>query len=303
MPLYSSLKRSAKRWKEKHTRLIEEIQTLLPPTRQTNNTFPSELCQRCSWPDNLGISINNVGEIAAHVGVDRKTVRRAQNLTARTVFRAEEQELTKSLQAAKGFVVIKRMWDETALRIAGSQTREHNTVKAGRRREVVVQSLQQQCLVAWGVDESSTALPKVALLALPMTLVHDQKATTLFKGVDQVLPSLCVQSLRALSATVPIALVMNPDALAANALVMAQYAVALPNVLIWQGRCGLHQLHIVCTAAFRPLDLVLVLQVGKLQHDPLPFASLPQQACAHLSAAHHPLQRELAAVMRFLSPR
>ena len=200
-------------------------------------------------------------ECAAHALCSIDSSRRAQFVVADALNMGMQRELRSvcsQLQALhnirSGVVTVKRLWDETALRVQMTEASlsmllgeefTHHVVAAKNTRNrapgLVVQSFQQMGSIRWGPDAS-----QFSEIVYPAKIVPATSAHSLWAGLCSSLPALNTDELNRLSKHVrALVLYSYPDGLAANRVCMTFQMMSVPRALCINGHCISHLLMIV----------------------------------------------------------
>ena len=193
---------------------------------------------------------------------------RAQLVVAESLHAGMERELrdvVSTLQASHDarhtrVVTLKRLWDETALRVQMTDAAMRqllgadftdlvraSTGKRNRAPGLVIQSFQQMAHLRWG-----PAAEQACELVLPAKLLPGTSAQSIWAGLVSTLPVLNTDELHKLSLTVRALVLYNfPDGLAANRVCNTMMKMLVPRALCLMSHCVSHLLMLVWEAGTR----------------------------------------------------
>jgi hypothetical protein len=181
---------------------------------------------------------------------------------------ATVQRLASGLHQAdpSAVCVVKRLWDETSMRIqlteadlhkvVGSQADQVAEVKhrsRGGRGSVfpgfTIQSFQQMCFVRWGKDSESAGE-----VVLPTKLLVSNTADSIWAGLSSSMPPLSPAELRNISERVRLLVLYSfPDGFPGNVVAMQHQSQEVPLACCFDAHCSSHLLQLVWDSGARKI--------------------------------------------------
>ena len=174
-------KKKVRREQERHSQLLTQVADVLP-----SETVAQYLS--AAWPHDLAEGCSDVKSIGSLLGESGRTVVRRQAIVACLAQQVQSEHLQAVFSRLKdtcagthGFVVIKRIWDETGLRFGCLGAEKSMSTGNSLCKTVVCQTLQQQCWLRWRDADGNS---QGETIPLPLCLLPDQSATTLFDALQ-----------------------------------------------------------------------------------------------------------------------
>ena len=223
--------------------------------------------------DNLA----NVKEVAAKAMVSRHSVNRATTVIADALLSCQRQKVNDIMSVdacRRGVLVIKRLWDETALRVQldesqlkaviGDTSFVEELVRVKKLRKGAIfpgytlQSLQQLSFVR-------TSAGGCGEVVIPAKLISGTGTTPMLNGLTRSVPEFSPSRLRDVARRFR-ALVLRfiPDGAAANRLVMEAFSEAVEQACILESHCASHLLQVVWECGSREALLSSLYSFGQL---------------------------------------
>lgn len=209
--------------------------------------------------------------MAAATLASRQSVMRAQAIASFALTKGQHEGLLARLQSPSrpetSAVIIKRLWDETGLRLqlgrsdlAGifPETFANDVVEAHGRSEsrkrypgYVVQCMQQIAHIRWGVGPEDAEE-----LIIPGKMIPSTSAASIWNAVMRTVPALDVAKLQELCCNFRIvALYTFPDAHPSNKVVISSLFDQVDRLAGWEGHCASHNLMLVWRDGVRSWDI------------------------------------------------
>ena len=204
-------------------------------------------------------------DVLAEGALTSKTsVVRAQLVVSHALTRGmDDVALTGMKSTTEECVIIKRLWDETAMRLQLTvdnlqrmfpQAFAHSLIETHNRSNNIypgflVQSMQQSGFVRFGSNDEASGH-----LIIPGKLVSSTASPAIWNAVNTSCGCLALDELREICKLVRCVLQYSfPDGAPSNKVCLAALAQALPDLLPWDGHCGAHLLHLIWRVATKPL--------------------------------------------------
>ena len=163
------------------------------------------------------------------------------------------------LDGRTSVVVLKRLWDETSMRVqldypslellagqtfAGDAVDVHRRGRKGKGSVYpgyVVQSFQQMAHLRWGRDEASGQE-----VFIPGKVIASSDADSIWNGLAASMPCFDVDRLRLIASKARVLAVHAfPDAHPSNRVVMQHLLEQVPNAVLLQGHCIAHMTQLI----------------------------------------------------------
>ena len=172
-------------------RCVADARDAIAGVRAGPGSLKMETWLDSTWGRGAASTVLNSEAVAESSGTSERTVRRAQTVVSEALLSIQARRLREVREQLardnrNGFVVIKRLWDETAIRLTLTVSERKALLPrfadqlvlnhgAGGRPTYTVQSLQQQGSIRWGVGAD-----QFMMLLIPMALVPSTKASAIF---------------------------------------------------------------------------------------------------------------------------
>ena len=165
--------------------------------------------------------------------------------------------------ADMGFFGVRRSWNETPANLWARDLPHFRQIVAElgldlsclmphyrKRGAAVFQLTQQRAAISTTGDSDASGFEPIYI---PAKHLQRTSAGNIVSALDIVIPDMSMARLQAATEKYEFVLLASMcDFVAANRLVQAGMAAAMPDVLVMEGRCSLHQCHICCNTSVKP---------------------------------------------------
>ena len=166
--------------------------------------------------------------------------------------------------ADMGFLGVKRSWDETPAKLWARDLPHFRQIVAElgldlscwmlhdrKHGAAVFQVMQQRAAISTTGDGDASGFEPIYISA---KMLQRTSAVNMFSALDIVIPDMSMARLQAATEKYEFVLLLALmcDFVAANQVIQAGMAAAMPDVLVMEGRCSLHQCHICFNTSVKP---------------------------------------------------
>ena len=207
-------------------------------------------------------SLGNTKLCAAHALTSEKSVTRSQLVTSHALQSGQVEKINAAMDQLDGrtsVVVLKRLWDETSMRLnidaaalelLTGQTLARGVQEVKRRGRggkgsvypgYTVQSFQQMAHLRWGRDDA-----EAQEVFIPARLITSSDCDSIWNGLCDSMPCFGVDRLLAIASRARAFVIHSfPDGHPSNRVVMQHLVQQVPNGVFLQGHCCAHMAQLV----------------------------------------------------------